>query len=103
MKNIINQIIEIDAVAQKRLDDANKIKEQYLQELKIKSQEVNEKLEEKTKNRIQKILVTESQFADEQKSNIEKETQKVIERLEETYKTNHEKLEQDIFNNVISI
>lgn len=103
MANIINQIIEIDGIAQKRLDDAKKIKEQYLAELAEKKAQTNIALEEKTKGRIEKLLSTEAKFAEEQKVKIKEENDATIKRLEDIYTKNHEKLEQDIFNNVISI
>ncbi|MEG0693609.1 MAG: hypothetical protein RR444_11090 [Oscillospiraceae bacterium] len=103
MANIINQIIEIDGIAQKRLDDANKVKDQYLIELNEKKAQTTKALEEKTRLRIEKVLSTETKFAEEQKAIIKNETDATIKRLEDIYIQNHEKLEQDIFNNVISI
>ncbi|MFZ2539922.1 MAG: hypothetical protein WAX04_13665 [Oscillospiraceae bacterium] len=103
MANTINQIIEIDAVAQKRLDNASKIKEQYLQELSEESDQTNKALEEKTQSRMEKVLSTETQYAEGKKAKIKDENDATIKRLEDTYNQNHQKLEQDIFNNVISI
>lgn len=102
MVNIINQIIEIDGIAQKRLNEANEIKNQYLNELQEKTVAVNQELEKEAKIRIDKVLVAETKLADEEKARISKETAQVIARLEETYSKNHNKLEQDIFNAVIS-
>ncbi len=103
MPNMINQIIEIDRIAQKCLDDANKIREQYLNELKEKTAQTNKALNEKTQNRIEKVLLTETAFAEEQKAKIKNENDAIIKQLLDIYTQKHEKLEQDIFNNVISI
>lgn len=103
MTNTINQIIEIDALAQKKLAHAKAIKEQYLKELDEQTAQTNLELEIKTKNRIETFFHTEEKFAQEEMLRIKTETAEIINRIEKIYTDNHEKLEQEIFNNVISI
>ena len=103
MPNIINQIIAIDEIAQKLLNDANHVKDQYIVELNQEKEQITSHLSEKTLVHIDKILATETKFAQEQKANIKQDTDVTIKRLLDIYNQNHEKLEQDIFNNVISI
>lgn len=103
MPNIISQIIEIDMIAQRRLDDANKIKAQYNVELNEKKAQTAKALDDKTKYRIEQILLNEQKLAQEEKAVIKSQTDTAINRLEDIFNQTHEKLEQDIFNNVISI
>lgn len=103
MANIIDQIIEIDEIAQKQLDEASKIKELYMKELKDKENEVNNFLEKKTTDRIRKLTETEIQLAEEQKAKITADNKIVLEHLEAVYNKNHEKLEQEIFHNVVGM
>ncbi len=103
MPNTINKIIEIDSIAQKKLDDANLIKERIQKQVLEKSAQTNKLINEKADARISRILQIETQYAQDKMDIIKENNEKVIARLEKSYIDNHERLEQEIFNNVINI
>lgn len=100
MSNIINQIIEIDSIAQKRLDDANKYKEQIKLLILQKAEQTNEFINSKVTARVEKILEIENQYAQQEKDRITSETDEIIQRLEQSYSDNHLLLERTIFQNI---
>lgn len=100
MSNIINQIIEIDSIAQKRLDDANKYKEQIKQLILQKSEQTNEFITNKVNSRVEKIFEIENQYAEHEKDRITSETDEILNKLEQSYSENHLQLEKAIFQNI---
>ncbi|WMJ22614.1 hypothetical protein RBG61_11540 [Paludicola sp. MB14-C6] len=103
MSNIINQIIEIDSVAQQRLAAANEISLTMKEQIEAKTQEIKMKIMKKCEDRIQKINVVEKQCAEEKMAEIKAENDKIIQKLEQTYAESHKQIEKDIFNNIIAI
>lgn len=103
MSNIINQIIEIDAIAQKRLEDAQKISLTMKEEIEAKAEEIKSTIMQKCENRIQNVLAIEKQCADEKIALIKAENEKLIQKLEETYSNSHKQIENDIFQKIITV
>lgn len=101
MPNIINQIIEIDSIAQKKLDEADRLKLQLEEETRNKIEETNALIRQKAAEKIDSIRSEEERRAASQMEEIQKEQEAAISRLEKIYHEKHEQLEQDIFNNVL--
>lgn len=102
MSSIIHQIIEIDSIAQQKLNDASMIKENVKKEVIEKTEQTKKLVTEKMDARIQKIRDVECGFAQEQKDKIKTENDMLISKLMDTYSEVHEQLEQEIFLRVIS-
>lgn len=103
MTSIINQIIEIDSIAQKRLNDAHAIEEEIKRQIVQKKQYTNDIINEKAAARIEKIEEIEQQYANEEMDRIKKEFDSKIARLEDIYTNTHEAIEAKIFNQVITV
>lgn len=101
MSSIINQIIEIDTIAQKKLNDAMLMKEEIKQQVIDKAKQTNALIDEKTNSRIKKIEEIETQYAQTKKEEIKLQNDETLEQLEKTYVSMHEQLENAIFNRII--
>lgn len=101
MKSIIEDIIEIDSIAQKRIDEAQKIRDEISNQIKLEKEQLNSDLNERAEARIVKIENTEKTHADEQKAKIAKETEEKISKLTQSFDGIKEKLEKEIYQNVI--
>lgn len=101
MSSIINQIIEIDTIAQKKLNDAMLMKEEIKQQVIDKTKQTNALIDEKTNSRIKKIEEIETQYAQTKKEEIKLQNDETLEQLEKTYVSMHEQLENAIFNRII--
>lgn len=103
MATIIDQIIQIDSTAQKRLDEAEALKLQIQQETKEKIAETDALIAQKAQEKLNRIQEEEERLAAEQKQEIEARTAETIARLEKTYEQKHEELERELFENVTGI
>lgn len=99
--NTINRIIEIDSIAQKRLNDAYTVKDDVKKELLEKNEQMKKAIDEKTNSRIEHINEIEEKMAREKIEEIDDLKNNKIKKLEQTYLSTHQKLEQDIFLRVI--
>ena len=52
MANILSEILQIDAIAQKKLDDAARLKEQYERETRQNMEQITERVWEEARNEI---------------------------------------------------
>lgn len=102
MLNTINKIIEIDSIAQKRLNDAYLIKDDVKKEVLEKIEQTKKAIDEKTNSRIDHINEIEEKKAKEKIEEIDELKNNKIKKLEQTYLSTHQKLEQDIFLRVIN-
>lgn len=103
MANIIDQIIQIDSIAQQKLDDAAHLKEQYEKKAKEKMADTNALIEQKAQAKIEKIRQEEAARAEQEKEEIRKQMEAALERLEKTYQATHEKLEEELYKNVLGL
>lgn len=101
MKSIIEDIIEIDSVAQKRIDEAKKIKEDVSKQIELEKEQMNAELNSKAENRVLKIEEAEKRLADEETAAIQKETDEKLSALRENFEKIKDKLENEIYQNVI--
>ncbi|MEG2429847.1 MAG: hypothetical protein RSA79_04890 [Oscillospiraceae bacterium] len=102
MPSIIEQIVEIDSVAQQRLDEANKIKIDIQNEVDKTSKKTKLSLEQKAKETIEKVQEIENQFANQEIDKILKDNNVSLSRIEKYYQDNHKSIEDKVFNNIIS-
>lgn len=103
MSSIINRIIEIDSIAQQRLNDAHIIENGIRQQIIDKNTQTNKIISEKAEARIAKIDEIEQQYSQEEMAKIKEDSDAHIAKLEQVYMDTHEKIELEIFNNVIGI
>lgn len=101
MNNIINDIVNIDTLAQKKLAEANRIKEEYQAELAQRIEQKNLELVQEGQRRIEIITKTEEELVAQEKEQMEKARQKSLEKLQSVYDKNHSQLEDDIFKTVV--
>lgn len=103
MENTINKIIEIDSIAQKKLDDAQEFK------LKLENDTIYEKenltllFDEKVKKRITIVENSEKSFYDGQKIIIDQKKINALHELDKIFENNHLEIETVILKNIISI
>lgn len=103
MANIIDQIIKIDSVAQKKLDDAAHLKEQYEQDAKQKMAQTNALIQQKVQAKLDGIRQEEAARAEEEKEQLRRGQEEAFARLERIFDETHEKLEQEIYQNVLGL
>lgn len=101
MSNIINSIIEIDSIAQKRLNDAHLFEANIKNVIAEKKLNTNELIAQKAEMRVAKINELEKQYADDEMASIKEESDAKIALLEQLFEDNHEQQELEIFNNII--
>lgn len=101
MNSIISKIIEIDMVAGQRLDDAHKVESDIQMQITKKSEQTTKAIAQKADARIAKIDEIEGQYAQEEIAQINDDFASREKTLELAYLDIHEKMEQDIFNNIV--
>lgn len=99
--NIIASILEIEQNAQKRLEEAEKKKNQLIADAKAEEEKlINEKIS-KVENDLKKIELEEQKKTDEKLAEIEKRKEEEIKRLDEVFEKNHTEWENSIFGSII--
>ncbi|MBP1561619.1 MAG: hypothetical protein J6C96_10340 [Oscillospiraceae bacterium] len=99
--NIIASILEIEQNAQKRLEEAEKKKNQLIADAKAEEEKlINEKIS-KVENDLKKIELEEQKKTDEKLAEIEKRKKEEIRRLDEVFENNHAEWENSIFGSII--
>ena len=78
MANILSEILQIDAIAQKKLDDAARLKEQYERETRQNMEQITERVWEEARNEISRRELA-------------------FEQLEQAFAGEREKLEQSLY------
>lgn len=101
MSSIINKIIEIDSIAQQRLNDAQLIEKNIKKQIEEKNQQTAEFIREKAQARVAKIDEIEQQYASEEMAKIKDEFDSKINSLEEVYANTHKQIELDLYSKVI--
>lgn len=103
MESIIAQIISIDELAQKRLQDASRQREEMRSKTEESIEETTRALREEAENRISIVTKQEDEAAQAQIAEIKEQNAALWARLEATCNENREKLETQIFENVVSM
>ncbi|MDF2567334.1 MAG: hypothetical protein K0R90_790 [Oscillospiraceae bacterium] len=103
MINVINQIIEIDKLAQQRIADAHDQKTNIIKELEQQKKELHDEYEKTAKEKLQHVNEVEHAFAQEKIDVIVNSKQQTIDSLENNYDQNHLKWEQELYNKVLGI
>lgn len=101
MTNIIEQIIEIDNVAQKKLEEVNEIAELYRLEVEQTTAADKKQIDDETAQKIQLLTENAEKLLAEQKAAIREQNKLDMARLEKLYDEKHENLEKDILKNII--
>lgn len=102
MESIIAQIISIDELAQKRLQEASRKREEMRSLTDESIQQTIGELKQEAENRIAIATKQEEETVALRISEIDEQNKNDLKRLEKTCSDNHEKLESKIFENVIN-
>lgn len=101
MKNIINQILEIDEKARQMFIDAQKQKQDILEKAHNSEAIVKQECMDKTKIRLSNVEETQHADSEEKICEIDSRKQKRIDKLDKTYNENHIQWEKEIIANII--
>ncbi|MEG0894423.1 MAG: hypothetical protein RSE07_01925 [Oscillospiraceae bacterium] len=101
MINTINAILKIDEKAKQKVNEALKFKDDVEKQMQKEMCLENEEIDTKINDRIKKIEDFENQYSAEQAAIIDKQTKDKIQNLEDVYNKIHEKLEEEIFQNIV--
>ena len=101
MEKIVDTLTQINEKAEKILSDANGYKLKMQKQLEADIKEYEEKLNEKTAKELEDAASENNRSFEEKKEAIYKESQAMIDSMEDNYNKNHDTLVNDIFNKVI--
>ncbi len=97
MANILSEILQIDAVAQKKLDDAARLKEQYERETRQNMEQITERVWEEARNEISRARRREELAAQLERDALSRRRELAFEQLEQAFAGEREKLEQSLY------
>ena len=103
MPSIIEQILQIDSIAQKKLDEANAFQHQLLVDSESRKAELDAAASEKMETELAEFSGALQQKTSREKQEIEKQSQEDISRLGDLFAQNRARLEKDIFENIVRI
>ncbi len=102
MDEIIREIIKIDQEASRKLEDAQRVKDEVLKKQMIEeNQELRHKMRERAQMHLDKVKETEQKHADERIAEINSKKNNELEILKKTYEEHHQGWEEDLFNRVL--
>lgn len=101
MATVIDQILSIDAIAQKKLDEARELKARMREEIDAQIAQTAAAIARKTEEELQKLRQSEEEETQKAKRKINMKTEQAISQLERLYADTHADLEEKLFQNVI--
>ena len=102
MEKIVVTLTQINEKAEKILSDTNSYKLKMQKQLEADIKEYEEKLNEKTAKELEEAANKNNSSFEEKKAAIYRDSQALIDSMEDNYNKNHDTLVNDIFNKVIS-
>lgn len=102
MKEIIENLIKIDTIAQKTLNNANSLKDNVDTEIQTEKIKIAKNIAEKSQIRIENIKEKRQNEISAAKKEIDKNSESIINKLEQTYQASHKSIEKQIFDNIIT-
>ena len=103
MDEIIREIIEIDKTASKKLEEAERLKDEVIRlQIEQENNKLRQTMQKKVENRLRLIREAEENYAAEKIEAINKIKEEQLQSLKECYEQNHESWESDLFSRVIS-
>ena len=103
MGNIIDQIIEIDMIAQKKLNEAEALREACRIEIEDALARDTAELEQSAASRMQKVEAYEAEALAGQKAAVDAKISRQTEGLIQAYEKGHLALEEALFQNVLGL
>ncbi len=103
MPSIIEQILQIDSIAQKKLDEANAFQQQLLVDSESRKAELDAAVTEKMEAELAEFSGALQQKTSREKQEMEKQSQEDVSRLADLFAQNRARLEKDIFENIVRI
>ena len=103
MDNIIKQILEIDAQAQKRLQQACEERDALKAQVDLDAQKAADDLRRECEARVQKIYAQEKEAADEEIAALQKETAERVAALEQLFGENQAAWAEEIARAVLEV
>lgn len=102
MENIINNLIEIDKKARKIIDEAEVKSKEIIDSIEHSKKEFEIKYDDKAASRLKKVREEEEEKLKNSCLEIKDRYEVLQKKLEKAYFENHEEIENEIFNRVIS-
>lgn len=103
MPSIIEQILQIDSIAQKKLDEANEFQQQLIADSESKKAGLDAVITEKMEADLAEFSSALAQKTNREKQEIESRSQKDVAHLADLFAQNRAQLEKDIFENIVRI
>ncbi|MGN1481066.1 hypothetical protein [Porcipelethomonas sp.] len=101
MESVVNRIIEIDRSADERMSAAAEKEKQILKEADEESSKIKKKLLCDAQDRISQVKAFNKSEFEKDTAELEEKYQEEIAALDAFYKNNHEKIEQEIFAEIV--
>lgn len=99
--NIIEQIVQIDSIAQKELDEAYKIDNDIKERTKKLMDADKATVDSEVYEELKLVDANEKASSDLINARVKASTEENIKRLNDIYNKNHQALEDDVFNSII--
>jgi len=101
MESVVNKIIEIDKKANDRIAEAAESKKTILQQAEQQSNELKEKLGRDADKRIAEIENINKAEFDVQTAELEKQFNEETSKMDAFFESNHLKIEEEIFAEIV--
>lgn len=102
MDEIIKEIIEIDKAASKKLEEANRLKDEVVKlQIEQENHALRLKMQKKVENRLRLVREAEEKYASEKIETIHHIRQQQMDALKNCYEKNHKAWEEELFHRVI--
>lgn len=97
MVNIISEILQIDAVAQQKLDDAAHLKEQFELDTRRKLEQFSAQVQQDSQDEISRCRRREDLAAQTERDAIASRKNTAMEKLEQSFAERRQELEQSLY------
>ncbi len=102
MDEIIREIINIDKEASRKLEEAERMKDDVLKNQIIEeNKELRRRMKERAKMHLDRVRETEQKHADEKNAAITAQKEAELAALKKAFEENHQAWEDDLFNRVL--
>lgn len=101
MENLVNKIIEIDSIADQRLNDAESDSAKMIEKSEREAADLRENLRSRAENRMSKIRDFHRIETEDAISRINEDCNEKIRSLDEAYDSMHSSIEESIFRMIV--
>lgn len=101
MATVIDQILSIDSIAQKKLDFVTEFQHKLKEETNAQIAETTALYTKRAEEEVQKKRIAEQEQAEKEIQALLAKKEQAISKLEKAFEKTHDKLAEDIYQNVI--